>query len=272
MVAAASLKTCMPPVGASDARLLILGSLPGDASLAASRYYAHPTNQFWRLLGGAIGEELAALDYPARLERLEARGIALWDVVAGATRDGSLDGAIRAARANPLAEFVRTHPRLEAIGFNGKTAAAIGRRSLGPADGITLLDLPSSSAALTRPFAEKLLAWGALADFAAPADFRHSEPMIEQHTDEADEAPAMSMVDEALVAGNIANTNGLLVILAKLVARGIFDKDDLKAFSDSYSKPLDHEGMRENELVSQMQDQMESTLAELMRFIAEQDR
>ena len=83
--------------------------------------------------------------------------------------------------------------------------------------------------------------------------------------------PALSMVDEALVAGNIANTNGLLVILAKLVARGIFDKDDLKAFSDSYSKPLDHEGMRENELVSQMQDQMESTLAELMRFISEQE-
>ena len=98
--------------------------------------------------------------------------------------------------------------------------------------------------------------------------------MIDDETDQADEAeanPTLSMVDEALVAGNIANTNGLLVILAKLVARGIFDKDDLKAFSDSYSKPLDHEGMRENELVSQMQDQMESTLAELMRFIAEQD-
>ena len=88
---------------------------------------------------------------------------------------------------------------------------------------------------------------------------------------EAPPDPQLSMVDEALVAGNIANTNGLLVILAKLVARGIFDKDDLKAFSDSYSKPLDHEGMRENELVGQMQDQMEYTLAELMRYISEQD-
>ena len=98
--------------------------------------------------------------------------------------------------------------------------------------------------------------------------------MIEDDDDELAEAegtPELSMVDEALVAGNIANTNGLLVILAKLVARGIFDADDLKAFSDSYSKPLDHEGMRENELVTQMQDQMESTLAELMRFIAEQN-
>lgn len=97
--------------------------------------------------------------------------------------------------------------------------------------------------------------------------------MIEDDTttDDDEPNPTLSMVDEALVAGNIANTNGLLVILAKLVARGIFDKDDLKAFSDSYSKPLDHEGMRENELVSQMQDQMEFTLAELMRYISEQE-
>lgn len=79
----------------------------------------------------------------------------------------------------------------------------------------------------------------------------------------------MSLVDEALVAGNIANTNGLLVILAKLVAKGIFDAEDLQAFSDSYSKPLDHEHMRDNELVSQMQDQMEETLAQLMHFLAE---
>ena len=80
----------------------------------------------------------------------------------------------------------------------------------------------------------------------------------------------LTMVDEALVAGNIANTNGLLVILARLVARGLFDEEDLQAFSDSYSKPLDHEGMRENELISQMQDQMEATLAQLMNFLAEQ--
>ena len=91
--------------------------------------------------------------------------------------------------------------------------------------------------------------------------------------DELDEAEEnqLSMVDEALVAGTIANTNGLLVILAKLVAKGVFDRADLQAFSDSYSKPLDHGGMRENELVSQMQDQMESTLAELMRYLSERD-
>ena len=86
--------------------------------------------------------------------------------------------------------------------------------------------------------------------------------------DNSNNAPGLSLVDEALVAGNIANTNGLLVIVAKLVAKGIFDRADLKAFSESYSKPLDHLNMRENELVTQMQDQMESTLAELMRFLA----
>ena len=89
--------------------------------------------------------------------------------------------------------------------------------------------------------------------------------------DEHDSDKRLSMVDEALVAGTIANTNGLLVILAKLVARGVFDRDDLKACSDSYSKPLDHVGMRENELVTQMQDQMEATLAELMRYLSERD-
>ena len=86
---------------------------------------------------------------------------------------------------------------------------------------------------------------------------------------EADDDTTMSLVDEALVAGNIANTNGLLVILTKLVSKGIFDADDLHAFSDSYSKPLDHENMRENELITQMQDQMEETLAELMHFLAD---
>ena len=94
----------------------------------------------------------------------------------------------------------------------------------------------------------------------------------ESEEEELDSDKRLSMVDEALVAGTIANTNGLLVILAKLVAKGVFDRGDLQSFSDSYSKPLDHVGMRENELVSQMQDQMESTLAELMRYLSERDR
>jgi len=159
----------MSPVGSQDARLLILGSLPGEASLAAQRYYAHPTNQFWRLLGQAIGEDLASLDYVDRLIQLADRDIALWDVVAEAKRQGSLDGAIRAATANELADYVRTHPRLEAVAFNGKTAAAIGRRALAGREGLVFIDLPSSSAALTRPFAAKAEEWAALGRFAGLA-------------------------------------------------------------------------------------------------------
>jgi len=97
-------------------------------------------------------------------------------------------------------------------------------------------------------------------------------PPRDEIEEAVDSDKKLSMVDEALVAGTIANTNGLLVILAKLVAKGVFDRADLQAFSDSYSKPLDHVGMRENELVTQMQDQMESTLAELMRYLSERDR
>jgi hypothetical protein len=99
-----------------------------------------------------------------------------------------------------------------------------------------------------------------------------NETMLPTEEEVTDSDKRLSMVDEALVAGTIANTNGLLVILAKLVARGVFDRADLQAFSDSYSKPLDHLGMRENELVTQMQDQMESTLAELMRFLSEREQ
>lgn len=161
-------KSSMEPVGARDARLLLLGSLPGEASLAAQRYYAHRANQFWRLLGGAIEETLADLDYAARLTRLQRRGIALWDVVATAERRGSLDGAIRSVEANPLASFAATHPRLEAVAFNGKTAERFGRRALAGLD-LHLIDLPSSSAALTMAFANKAKRWEALARFVDPA-------------------------------------------------------------------------------------------------------
>lgn len=163
------IKHGLPPIAASDARLFILGSLPGDASLAARRYYAHPTNQFWRLLGATIGEDLQALPYDERLGRLRARRIGLWDVIASAERLGSLDQAIRSAGHNPLKILAEDYPELEAVAFNGGTAAAMGRRLLGEDERVRLIDLPSSSAANTRPFAEKAAAWGVLREFAGPA-------------------------------------------------------------------------------------------------------
>ena len=160
----------MPPTGSSDATLLILGSLPGEASLRAQRYYAHPQNQFWRLLGGAIGDELAGLDYDDRIEWLKIRGIALWDVVGEATRIGSLDGAIRGATPNLLREYVACHPMLGAVAFNGKTASRLGRAALGSIGSLQLIDLPSSSPAYTLDFADKARRWDVLGVLARPPE------------------------------------------------------------------------------------------------------
>jgi hypoxanthine-DNA glycosylase len=158
------IKQGLPPIAPADARLFILGSLPGDASLVAKRYYAHPRNHFWRLVGEAIGEELAALDYEARLQRLGERRIGLWDVIARAERRGSLDQAIRSAGHNPLADYFAGFPELEAVALNGTTAAASGRKLLGRT-GLTLIPLPSSSPANTQPFAQKVEAWRVLARY-----------------------------------------------------------------------------------------------------------
>ena len=161
-----SVKVGLPPVARCDARLFLLGSLPGDASLAAQRYYAHPTNQFWRLLGLAIGEELQSLDYDQRLARLAARRIGLWDVIASASRRGSLDQSIREAQHNRIEHLLHDFPDLSAIAFNGSAAAAVGRRLIDvPPVHLALIDLPSSSAANTRSFAEKAESWMLLRQF-----------------------------------------------------------------------------------------------------------
>jgi hypoxanthine-DNA glycosylase len=159
------IKFGLPPIARSDARLFILGSLPGDASLQAKRYYAHPTNRFWRLVGLAIGEKLELLDYEERLRRLGEFRIGLWDVIASASRRGSLDQAIRSAEHNALDWFCRDFPHLEAVAFNGAAAAAAGRRLLAGAADLELVELPSSSAANTRPFAEKAQAWSVLGKY-----------------------------------------------------------------------------------------------------------
>ncbi|HET9355853.1 MAG TPA: DNA-deoxyinosine glycosylase [Sphingomicrobium sp.] len=161
------MKTGFPPVADAETRLFILGSLPGDRSLALGQYYGHPTNQFWRLLGAVVGEDLASLPYEARLERLRANGVGLWDVFHAAHRPGSGDSAIRDGRHNPLAELSERYPRLAAIAFNGGIAAREGRRAF-PKDGpVALFDLPSSSAANTCRFEVKLASWKRLTSFLA---------------------------------------------------------------------------------------------------------
>jgi double-stranded uracil-DNA glycosylase len=157
---------CFPPVTRPDTRLLVLGSLPGAISLAQQRYYAHPQNLFWRLMGAAIGRDLVPLAYEDRLEALLDAGVGLWDTVAKATREGSLDAAIRLHEASDLAALAATLPELRAIGFNGAKSAAIGRKQIGPAPGLALIDLPSSSPAYASlSFERKREAWLALAAY-----------------------------------------------------------------------------------------------------------
>ena len=156
------LKRSFPPVADARARVLVLGSLPGEVSLAQARYYAHPRNHFWRLIGAVIDLDLEPLPYAARLAALQEAGVALWDTVGSARRRGSLDGEIRDVEANSLGGLVETLPDLRAVGFNGGKSAAIGLPQLAAREGLALIPLPSSSPAFTLPFAAKLEKWMAL--------------------------------------------------------------------------------------------------------------
>ena len=158
-------KRSFPPVADARTRVLVLGSLPGEESLAQRQSYANPRNHFWRLIGAVIGADLVALPYQARLEALLEARIGLWDTVGAATRRGSLDGAIRAHQANDLADLAGRLPELRAVGFNGGKSASLGIAQLATRTDLALIPLPSSSPAYTRPFEEKLAAWMRLGDY-----------------------------------------------------------------------------------------------------------
>lgn len=166
---AAARDHAFPPVADARTRLLVLGSLPGRASLAAQEYYANPGNGFWRLMGAVTGVNLPALPYAARLEALLARGIGLWDVIAHAQRSGSLDSAIRDPAARDLAAMADALPALETIAFNGRTAERIGLRQLGEdAARWRVLTLLSSSGACAVRAAVKQADWMRLRACLAP--------------------------------------------------------------------------------------------------------
>jgi double-stranded uracil-DNA glycosylase len=138
------------------ARILILGSLPGEASLAA-QHYAHPRNQFWRLLQDVIDQPLIAAPYPRRLAMLREAGIGLWDIVATGRRRASNDAQLVAETLQSVAELTRSLPRLQLIACNGGKAAALLARQFDMQ--IAQMILPSSSPANTCPYAEKLGYW-----------------------------------------------------------------------------------------------------------------
>ena len=160
-------KAGFPAVVDANTRVLILGSLPGEASLAQAQYYGNPRNAFWRLMEGVLDTPLVPLAYEDRLTALLARGVGLWDVIAEAERPGSLDAAIRDPASNDLLALIETLPALRAVAFNGGTAAKLGSRLIG--DRIATLALPSSSPAhAARSFADKAEIWGQLKTFVIP--------------------------------------------------------------------------------------------------------
>lgn len=159
-------KAAFPPSVDEATRLLILGSLPGDVSIKQGEYYAHRGNAFWALMGDVLGEDLRGKPYALRLKRLKARRVGLWDVIESADREGSLDSAIRGAELRDLGAFVDRLPALEAVAFNGKTAAAHGRKQIGNRPGLALIDLPSSSGAFASMSREaKREAWMVIAPY-----------------------------------------------------------------------------------------------------------
>lgn len=138
----------------------MLGSLPSEKSLALQEYYGNRQNKFWELVGAVLGVDLRVLPYDARIAKLLAHGVGLWDVIAEAERSGSLDAAISNATHNSLIDVIEALPQLRAIAFNGATAARLGRKQLRDiADRFCLMDLPSSSPAHTIGFEPKLQIW-----------------------------------------------------------------------------------------------------------------
>jgi hypoxanthine-DNA glycosylase len=155
----------LAPIARPDARLLVLGSFPSAASLAAQQYYAHPRNHFWPLLAALWGIELAAMPYARRVAEVQRRGLAVWDVYAACQREGSLDASIADAQPNDLAALAARLPKLAAIAHNGSESARSLRitRALGPA----VHRLPSTSPAnASWSFERKLAAWRAVFDAA----------------------------------------------------------------------------------------------------------
>lgn len=161
-----------PPIADKHARVLVLGSMPGRASLAAGQYYAHARNAFWRIMAELLGFEATA-PYAQRAQALRSARIALWDVLYACTRPGSLDASIERESeiANDFRSFFLEHKRITHVYFNGATAEACYRRHIAPAlvpDARVYRRLPSTSPAHAgMPFADKVAAWRVILDAAA---------------------------------------------------------------------------------------------------------
>ena len=153
----------LAPVLDRAARVLILGSFPSEASLAARQYYAHPRNHFWPILGAVLDEPLAEIPYDERLLRVRARGVAIWDTIVRCEREGSLDAAIRNAERGEIARVRGIARGVRLVAVNGGTAARAA--PVWRDAGYAVMTLPSTSPAYTLPVSDKRAAWMALRDW-----------------------------------------------------------------------------------------------------------
>lgn len=148
----------LAPILDERARVLILGSFPSEASLAAQQYYAHKQNQFWKIFGAILSQPLFELDYVAKQAAVKDAGIAIWDVYASCERAGSLDSAIKNGKPNDFAKLQKSALALRRICFNGQAAGKFAPQL--EAMGFETLILPSTSPAnATWSFERKLAAW-----------------------------------------------------------------------------------------------------------------
>ena len=156
------IKRSFPPITDQQARVLVLGTLPGEESLRRGEYYAHPRNLFWPIVF-ALFDAVPASGYAEKLAFVTARRIALWDVCESGEREASADSSIRRECPNPIDRLLDTHPMIRGVAFNGTGAQRLHDRHFPRRPGINYLELPSTSPAHARlGFAGKLARWAAL--------------------------------------------------------------------------------------------------------------
>lgn len=148
-----------PPISTANATILILGTMPGTKSLELQQYYGHPRNNFWRFMFEILNEKFSD-DYETRKSILLKHNVALWDVLQFCDRIGSLDSAIKNEIPNDFNEFLKNHPNIKTIAFNGQKAAALFKKHVAPNKTYHLITLPSTSPANAgKTFESKLNEW-----------------------------------------------------------------------------------------------------------------
>jgi hypoxanthine-DNA glycosylase len=165
-------KAGLSPVIDDKTEVLILGSLPSDVSLAKGQYYANPSNDFWKLIGQVLNQNVVTMSYECRVETLKDHGIGLWDIYHHCVRPGSMDKDITDSELNDFGALRTTCPQLALVCFNGQKAGESEQRlrSLGY---VTLV-LPSSSGANRRNQEERLRCWSAIRQKQVPEPGRSS--------------------------------------------------------------------------------------------------